>query len=263
MKENSNPIQDTHVKEIVLVRHGQTTYNIAARAGNRMLLSHKAIAEAGAKPDHLVELTEAGVEQAKAAARKVAEFGHFDCFFDSDYRRSTDTLNCILDEYTKTHGLTVERRSHLDLREREPGYTFNMTATEANQYFPWLQEYVATVGTFYSVPPGGESIAQVCSRVHMFLNSLRRARAGKRVLIVTHGRVMVCFRYFLEKLSASDVEKLMKAGDIPNCQILQYVWNDAQHGYDKREHTWDHERYVTSAFEWQSSRRSLRPLDGH
>lgn len=213
-----------HVKELVIVRHGETPYNTADRAG-RFLTSSLARIHAGGLPDHLVPLSDKGRDQAAEVGRRLATMEQFDVYFDSGYERSVETLNIILQALPASERAPAKRRSHLDLREREPGYTFNMTVTEVNRYFPWYQEYEATFGKFYSKPPGGESIAHVCSRVHMFLNSLRRARTGKRVLVVTHGRVMLCFRFWIERILPSKAESLFAGGDIKNCGVLWYVWN--------------------------------------
>jgi broad specificity phosphatase PhoE len=217
-----------HVKEIVIVRHGETPYNVVPRVG-RFLASAPALIKVGGLPDHLVPLSEKGAQQARDVGKRLAGLGNFDTYFDSGYRRSCETLDLILTAFPESERDPAKRRSHLDLREREPGYLFNMTVTEVNRYFPWYQEYEGVFGKLYATPPGGESIVHVCSRVHMFLISLRRARSGQKVLIVTHGRVMLCFRYWLEKIPASEVEKLFDNASIDNCDILRYVYDDSQH----------------------------------
>ncbi len=222
-----------HVKEIVLVRHGQTKHNIVPRVG-RFLKSLAPLGEEADLPDHMIGLTPEGREQATQAGLELLKLEDFDVCFDSDYRRTIETLDIILDIFGN-HGVEVGKRlSHLDLREREPGYLFNMTVTEVNRYFPWYQEYESTFGRFYATPPGGESISHVCSRIHMFLNSIRRARAGQRLLIVTHARVMFSFRFWLEKLSVSDVEMMFsdEQEHIPNCGVLRYVYNNKTRQYD-------------------------------
>jgi broad specificity phosphatase PhoE len=217
-----------YAQEIVIVRHGETPYNVAPRVG-RFLASTSAVIQAGGLPDHEVPLSKRGKEQACEVGKRLMKLGNFDTYFDSGYKRSCETLNLILESFPESERDPEKRRSHLDLREREPGYLFNMTVTEVNRYFPWYQEYEAIFGKFYATPPGGESIAHVCSRVHVFLTSLRHARSDKRVLIVTHGRVMLCFRYWLEKIPASEVAKLFDNTHIDNCDVLRYIYNEAQH----------------------------------
>jgi broad specificity phosphatase PhoE len=227
-----------HVKEIVLVRHGETIHNIAPRVG-RFLKSPTLLGEEADSPDHRIALTPKGREQAKQVGPQLSKLAPFDAYFDSGYTRTVETLDLILEAFDERERDPRKRSSHLDLRERESGYTFNMSVTEVNTYFPWYQEYEATFGQFYATPPGGESIAHVCSRVHTYLSSIRRARAGQRLLIVTHGRVMLCFRYWLEKLAVEDVEGIIdREESIPNCGVLRYFYNEDTRRYDKIE-PWD------------------------
>jgi broad specificity phosphatase PhoE len=74
-----------------------------------------------------------------------------------------------------------------------------MTEAEAEAAFPWLEEYWRTFGGFMARPPGGESLADVVGRVHMFLDVLFRDRIGQKVLVVTHGGTIRCFRFALER----------------------------------------------------------------
>jgi len=84
------------------------------------------------------------------------------------------------------------------IRERDPGFTYDMTEAEVDQHFPWLREYWQTYGGFFSYPPGGESLAMVTQRVYLFLNMLFRDRAGEKVLVVSHSGTIRCFRFLLE-----------------------------------------------------------------
>ena len=59
----------------------------------------------------------------------------------------------------------MKERRNFYIRERDPGYTYDMTEAEAGSAFPWLAEYWQTFGGFFSRPPGGESLADVAARV--------------------------------------------------------------------------------------------------
>lgn len=222
-----------HVSELVLVRHGETLHNTAQRVG-RFFANADARTAAGELPDHLVPLSETGRLQARSAARQLAQMAPFDTCFDSGYRRSVETLDLILSELAAQKMAIPTRRTHPDLREREPGYTFLMTAAEVQAHFPWYAKYEAVTGRFYATPPGGESVAHVLSRVHMFLNSLRRARSGERVLVVTHGRVMLAFRYWLERIPVTEMDNLFDAAEmITNCSVLHYRWSRSKQAMGK------------------------------
>lgn len=77
----------------------------------------------------------------------------------------------------------IQLRHHLSLRERDTGYTFDMTTAEAETAFPWLQDYWNTYGPIFGRPPGCESLADVARRVYLFLSMLFRDRGGQRVLV--------------------------------------------------------------------------------
>ena len=53
--------------------------------------------------------------------------------------------------------------------------------------------------TILARPPGGESLADVVARVHTFLGTLFRDRGGQKILVVTHGGTIRCFRFLLER----------------------------------------------------------------
>lgn len=228
MSENRDVVgaasHGNHVAEIVLVRHGETNENVAERVG-RFYASALEQLRSGFLPDHKISLTETGRSQAdmigRVLAKHVPACRDYDIYFDSGYKRTMETLDLILKAFAVDVDAEGKRNSHIDLREREPGYHAVMTVTDVNQYFPWYQEYEARMGKFYASSPGGESVAHVCSRVHMFLNSLRRARVGQKAFVVTHGRVMLAFRYWLEKWAPFEADELFEA-EPQNCQVLIY-----------------------------------------
>lgn len=76
--------------------------------------------------------------------------------------RAKETLVEILKAWRLFKSTQTKRDSHIDLRERDPGYSFNITVTQVNQYFPWYNEYASIVGRFYERRLGGENIADVC-----------------------------------------------------------------------------------------------------
>lgn len=220
-----------HVLELILVRHAESTHNTASKVG-RFLATETDVHVTGGLPDPLIGFTSNGSRQAKTLARvlldQLPDLGEFGAFFDSGYQRTQAMLSVILDEYGIARS-DERRQSHLDLRERDPGYTFTMTVAEVNRNFPWYPAYEAAVGPFYGRPPGGEALVDVCSRVHMFLNSLRRARSGARVFIVTHGRVLLAFRFWLEKFLPAEAMSLFD-GTIANCEVLRYRREPAPEG---------------------------------
>jgi broad specificity phosphatase PhoE len=185
------------------------------------------LSQAKITSDYEVGLTPKGETQAQCIGKALEEL-YPDCrnsnvFFHSIYKRAETTLENILKAWPKTGTFQRQIEHRLDLRERDGGYQFNMTITENNQYFPWYQEYADTVGKFFEKPPGGESIADVCSRIHMFLNSLRRAHPDERIFVVTHGGTMIAFEYLLLRLDIDEVTKRFEEKQkIRNCEVHIY-----------------------------------------
>jgi 2,3-bisphosphoglycerate-dependent phosphoglycerate mutase len=120
-------------------------------------------------------------------------------------------------------------RHHLFLRERDTGYTYDMTTAEAERAFPWLQAYWNTYGPVFGRPPGGESLADVAQRAYLFLSMLFRERAGQRVLVVTHGGTLRMFRMLLERWTWEDAEERFRTEGVPQCSVTSYRF-DAEVG---------------------------------
>ena len=54
------------------------------------------------------------------------------------------------------------------LRERDAGFTYDMTTAEGATALPSLHGYWDTCGRCFARPPGGESFADVAERVYPF-----------------------------------------------------------------------------------------------
>jgi broad specificity phosphatase PhoE len=207
---------------LVLVRHGQSQRNIVKKR-NRFYLDDESRTSVKGVPDHLIALTEEGHRQAIATGRALREqFGTFDFVFHSGYRRTIETTEGLLSAYTDEERARMIVRHHLCIRERDGGYTYDMTEAEATAAFPWLQDYWATFGPFFSRPPGGESLAQVCERVYAFLQRVARNMAGKRVLIVSHAGTIWCMRYVLEGWTYEEADRRFNTEPMPNCAVTTY-----------------------------------------
>lgn len=181
---------------LVVARHAESTRNVA-KAGQVFFPDAEARRGLEGEADHQAGLTDVGREQARAlGTRLVEEFRTFDLVYHSGFRRARETATLALEAMGQLPPPIV--RESIFLRERDAGYTFNMTTAEAEAAFPWLQEYWRTVGPFYARPPGGESLADVAGRVQLFFESCERELAGKRVLLVTHAGVVRMIRFLLE-----------------------------------------------------------------
>lgn len=214
---------------LVLVRHGESARNIA-RQGRVFYASAAERDALKGMPDEVTPLTEEGLRQAERTGRYLAtRFGAFDALYHSGYVRTVDTSEAILGAYAGSGPPRVVRRD-LFLRERDPGHAFEMTEAEVREFFPWLDDYWNRTGPFFARPPGGESVAQVCERVQLFLDRLARDHAGERVLVVTHARVIQSFRFLLEDWDIHTVERGLR-GSPANASVTAYAHTEGYEGY--------------------------------
>jgi probable phosphoglycerate mutase len=147
----------------LLLRHGVTRHTLEKRF----------CGVGGADP----ELTELGVRQAKAAARRLAA-GHIDFVVSSPMRRARETAAVVADSL----GLTVQVVE--GLAECAFGEWEGLTFAEVRDRWPdrllaWFQDPALA-------PPGGESLVAVRERVAAARAELLEAHAGRTMLVVSH-----------------------------------------------------------------------------
>jgi probable phosphoglycerate mutase len=207
---------------LVLVRHAESARN-QAKKGSVYFADDAARQIVRGVPDHLIELTEDGHKQAIQTGYAIRErFGTFDYVYTSGYARTEQTAEGVLSAYPSDERRQMRLKSDLFIRERDPGFAYDMTTAEAEAAFPWLNEYWQTFGGFMARPPGGESLADVTGRVHTFLNTLFRDRAGQKIMVVTHGGTLRCFRFLLESWPYSQAHKWPPGQSPANCAVTTY-----------------------------------------
>lgn len=210
---------------LVLVRHAESDRN-KAKQGSTYFADEEARKTVKGVPDQNIAITDFGVKQAKEtgkALRKV--FSKFDYAYHSGYLRTIQTLTNILGAWPQKEKDKIKVRSNPFIRERDSGYAYDMTEEEAEKAFPWLKDYWKTFGGFFARPAGGESLAQVSERVYLFLNMLFRDRAGKKVMIVTHGGTLRCFRFLLEHWNYEQALHWPPGQSPKNCGVTVYKYN--------------------------------------
>jgi len=212
---------------LVIVRHGESERN-KAKKGATYFADDFARQCVRGIPDHQIALTDRGHAQAVAAGNWLRDrFGTFDYAYHSGYRRTAETLTDMLSVWPEASRTNIAVRENLFIRERDPGFAYDMTEAEAEAAFPYLREHWQTFGGFFSRPPGGESIADVTQRVYEFINMLFRDRGGQRILIATHGGTIRAFRFLLERWSVQDprATKWPKGTSPKNCGITIYKFD--------------------------------------
>ncbi len=212
-------------KNACSLRHAESMRNYAKK-GSTYFADDAARNLVKGIPDHNISITEKGVLQAKKTGDGIRKkFGRPDYLYHSGYKRTIQTAEYILDAYTKKERAQIKIRQNLFIRERDPGYSYDMTEAEVKKHFPWLAEYWDTFGGFFSRPPGGESLADTANRIYDFINMLFRDRNDKKVFVVTHGHALRCFRFLLERWGYEQALAWPKGQSPKNCGVTVYTYN--------------------------------------
>ena len=187
-------------KRIILLRHGESQANV----------DHEVYAQV---PDWKIALTNAGVEQACEAGRKIAELVGGESFgvFSSPYLRTLQTKEAMLEGMGREPVFDYQDPT---LREQEYG---NMPPTDENNA---NREFRKKFGYFFYRFPNGESCADVSDRITLFLDSLyrrfERETCPENIIIVSHGTAIKCF---LARWYHWDVGRFDVMEQLPNCHI--------------------------------------------
>jgi 2,3-bisphosphoglycerate-dependent phosphoglycerate mutase len=173
---------------LVLVRHGQSEWNL------------KNLFTGWKDPD----LTEQGIAEAKAAARKLKAQGlTFDIAFTSVLKRAQHTLDLILAEIDQTD---LPVKEHMALNERDYGDLSGLNKDDARK--KWGEEQVHVWRRSYDIaPPGGESLKDTLARTlpYYVQEILPCVLRGQRTLVVAHGNSLRALIMVLERLSPKEI----------------------------------------------------------
>jgi ribonuclease H / adenosylcobalamin/alpha-ribazole phosphatase len=145
----------------LLLRHGQTPMSVQKRYAGRTD----------------APLTDTGVQQAAAAAKRLAPVG-IDAIVASPLQRTVRTA----EEVAAVTGVPV--LTDEGFRETDFGAWEGLTFAEVRKR--WPSEVTTWLADPSVAPPGGESFAQVSERVTAALHRVLAERGGQTVLIVSH-----------------------------------------------------------------------------
>ena len=145
----------------LLLRHGQTPMSVRKR--------YAGVIDA--------PLTDTGVQQAAAAAKRLAQAG-IGAIVSSPLQRTVRTA----EEVSAATGVPVVTDD--GFRETDFGAWEGLTFAEVRER--WPSEMTAWLADPSVAPPGGESFAQVSERVTAALHRVLAERADRTVLIVSH-----------------------------------------------------------------------------
>lgn len=205
------------VAELVLVRHGESTGNVAwAQA---YAAGSETIDIAVRDPD--VPLSELGREQATDLGRALAD-NPPDAVWSSPYRRARETAEIGLANAGLDRTVRLDER----LRDRELGILDRLTGSGIRARYPVEAERRARWGKFYHRPPGGESWADVALRLRSVLPEILAADHA-RVLVVCHDNVVLLTRYILEGLDEQTVLNIGRENAVANASVTRLARDGA------------------------------------
>lgn len=187
------------MSRLVLIRHGESQWNLENRFTGWVD----------------VPLSPKGIEEAKAAGKKLADF-KFDRAFSSVLARANETLRLVLETIGQA---TIPIEKDKALNERMYGELQGLNKAETAKKFG--DEQVKIWRRSYDVrPPGGESLKDTAERVLPYYDSRIKPHVlkGETILIAAHGNSLRALVMQLEQLTREQVLEL----NIPTGAPLLY-----------------------------------------
>ena len=176
--------------ELVLVRHGQSEWNL------------KNFFTGWKDPG----LTEKGIAEARAAGQRLKAKGlTFDIAYTSVLTRAQHTLDLILNELGQTGLTTVKDQA---LNERDYGDLTGLNKDDARK--KWGEDQVHVWRRSYDIaPPGGESLKDTLARaLPYYMKHIQPdVLSGKKVLVAAHGNSLRALIMAIEGLTPEQILK--------------------------------------------------------
>ena len=213
---------------LVLVRHGQSTWNLENRFTGWTD----------------VDLTEQGREEARAAGRLLRDGGYqFDLAYTSLLRRAIKTLWLILDEM-KLEWVPTTKAWQLNERHYGALQGLNKAETAARfgeaQVKIWRRSYDVPPPPleetdernahqdrrYAALPPGAlprtESLKETVARMVPYWEQelAPQIRAGKQLLVAAHGNSLRALIKYLENISEAEITEMNVPTGIPLVYVL-------------------------------------------
>ena len=192
-------LYDRFMSKLVLVRHGQSQWNLENRFTGWVDVS----------------ITPLGAEEAHRAGRMLSGV-RFDAAFTSALKRAQETLGIILEELRQKDLPVVQ---DVALNERHYGDLQGLNKAETAEKFGEQQVHIWR-RSYDVAPPGGESLKDTAARTLPYFRSqiLPAVQAGKNVLVVAHGNSLRAIVMDLDGLSKEQVMAL----NIDTCKPISY-----------------------------------------
>ena len=180
------------IQKVILVRHGQSTYNLENKF-------------TGWKD---VPLTDKGINEAKECSYLLKNY-KFDICYTSTLKRAQNTLSLILKGLNQNPEIIINQ----DLNERDYGDLIGKNKLETAKKYGDKQVEIWR-RSYDTPPPGGESLEMTCNRVipyfkNTILNNIS-SNNYKNTLIAAHGNsiraiVMDVFKYDSKQILKTEI----------------------------------------------------------
>ncbi|XP_038721691.1 metal-independent phosphoserine phosphatase isoform X2 [Tripterygium wilfordii] len=196
--------------EIVLVRHGETTWNSIGR-----------IQGALESP-----LNDVGRKQAVAIAERLANELKPTAIYSSDLKRAKDTADMIAKKCYCPKVIVVP-----ELKERHVGSLQGLYWKEGEEKEPEAYRAFFSTQDDLEIPGGGESFNQLQERSMDAIEKIASMHKGERVIVVSHGGVLRAIYLYITKAAVAG--KLLNA----SVNVLHFSngdwdiksWSDVSH----------------------------------
>jgi len=191
---------------LILIRHGQSTYNLENRFTGNVD----------------VGLTSLGEDEAHLAGRKIIKY-NFEAAFTSSLKRAQQTLRIILEEINQ---ITTPVIKNAALDERMYGSLQGLNKAETAQKYGEAQVELWR-RSFDIRPPDGESLEDTFNRVVPYFKSEIEPllKKGKNLLIVAHGNSLRALMMYLENIDVKDIPNLNVPTGVPRVYIMDMNLN--------------------------------------
>ena len=176
--------------KLYVIRHGETECNLAGKYNCRF--------------DE--DINETGIEQAEKASEKVGKID-LDLIICSPMKRTRHT--CELVNVNKVPVIYDDR-----LMERIGGVLTN-APIEKEYYENEFYNYYSK-----NIPDGLETLPELFTRIHGFLDEIKVKYADKNILLVTHGAVSRSIEFYFKKLPKNG--NIINVSGQDNCEVKEY-----------------------------------------
>ncbi len=214
---------------LLLIRHGESTANVAATA------AEASGAEVIAVPtrDADVPLSALGEQQATALGARLSAFTRDGArVFSSPYLRAEQTARLALGPDAR---VTIDER----LRDRELGVLDALTTLGVARRLPEEAARKRWLGRFYYRPPGGEAWTDVALRLRSFLRDTQPGSPTAGTTIVfAHDAVVSLALFVLLRFTERELTEFLVTRPVGNASItiLEHDadgWNVAEFADDR------------------------------